>query len=539
MANASYYFGLFKKFQSLGHVMEASFHGTSAGIQNVQFLDAAALPGRIRTGGTQPLVGATPATSPLWGVLNAKATGVPSFTYDGLTWFAMPFGAGANAAWADFGGMPLVDAFTNWINAGRPMDVPAFIALPGAGTVPGTADAGGSKPFVCSSATDDGTRPGTVPSNFWATSLIYLVNPQTGAQATPGTLQNGSEYYLAAVVGNRGDAAGGKYSGPTGPGAALSSELLAKGYAMAWGTGGSTPSVTLPSLTNNDITSTAGDNIIYFLKSMKYDVVGFRFPVKPVFDALVLAVEAAVTNGTFMLPSGVSATDYITTSPSHVCVKVAIRKEGETLPAADASPLTEPRIAQKNLARFDVDNLPADPGNPGGLVWQFFTAGAPLARLLREFWVRDSAIGQNTLQLRSDLTKQAGRVHLAVPRKVFERFIRKDGVKGFEITDRDCHRSLGVPFVDHVVLSQKDAKAALRLPYMDELSLGLAMGFEVNPKAFEPGEVRRVELEHRTVVPFFGSGKGRRCYVPKEVPVGGFTLEFASGKKKDFWAKKR
>lgn len=529
MANTSYFFGLFKKFQSLGHVMEGFAHGTSAGIQNVQFLDAAALPGRIRTGATLPLVGATTSASPLWGVLNAKATGVSSFSYDGLTWFAMPFGTGADAAWGDFGGMPLVNAFANWIAAGRPMDIPAFIAPPGGGVVPGSADAGGSKPFVCSSATDDGTRPGTVPSNFWATSLIYLVDPTNGAHATPPTLQNGGEFYLAAVVGNRGDAAGGKYSGPTGPAALTTSELVAKGYAMAWGTGGSTPSVTLPSLTNNDHASTAGNNDIYFLKSMRYDTIGFRFPVQPVFQALILAIDAAVADGTFVLPSGVSASDYITTTPSHVCVKVAIRKEGETLPAADASPLTEPRIAQRNLARFDVDNLPVT-GDPGGLIWQFFSVGAPLAKVLRPLWSRDKALGQNTLVLRSDLTRNAGRVHLAVPRKVFERYIRKDGVKGFEIIDKDRDRALGVPFVDHVVLSQKDAKAAFRLPFMDDRSLGMAIGYEVKPKSFEPGQVRRVELEQRTVVPVFS----KRCYVPKELPVGGFTVEFAAPKKRDW-----
>lgn len=538
MANTSYFFGLFKKFQCLGHVMEATVHGTPAGIQNVQFLDAAALPSRIRTGGTLPLIGATTATSPLWGVLDLKASGSgPSFSYDGQTWLPMPFGSGANAAWGDFGGAPLVNSFANWINAGRPMDIPAFIAVPGGGTVPGTADAGGSKPFVCSSATDDGTRPGTVPGNFWATSLIYLVNPATGAQALPSTLQNGSEYYLAAVVGNRGDAAGGKYSGPTGPGAATTSELVAKGYAMAWGTGGSTPSVTLPSLTNNDHTAVAGQNDLYFLKTMKYDTIGFRFPTKSVFDALVLAIEDAVADGTFDLPTGVSATDYITTAPSHVCVKVAIRKEGETLPAADASPLTEPRIAQKNLARFDVDNLPADPLNPGGLVWQFFSAGAPLARILREHWTRDGAIGQNTLVLRSELGRKAGRIHIAVPRKTFKRYFRKDAVKGFEVIDKDRDKELGVPFVDHVVLSQTSEKAALRLPFMDDRSLGLAMGYEVNPKAFEPGDVRRVELEHRAVVPVFGTKAAtRRCYTPKELPVGGFTVEFANPKKRD-WRK--
>lgn len=536
MANASYYYTLFKKFQCLGHVREATGHGTVAGIQNVKFLDPVALPGIIRTGGTLPLIGATTAASPLWGVLNAKANSLPAFPYDGLNWLPMPLGIAANAAWGDIGGVPLVAAFENWINAGRPMDYPAFIALPGAGTVPGAADAGGSKPFVCSSATDDGTRPGTVPPNFWATSLIYLVDPATGAHATPSTLSTAAEYYLAAVVGNRGDDWGGKYSGPSGPGALTTSELQANGWAMAWGTGGSTPAVQLPSLSNNDITSPAGNYDIFFLNSMKYDTVGFRFPVQSVFQGLILAIDAAVANGTFNLPSGVSATDYITTSPSHVCVKVGIRRDGETFPANDASPLVEPRIAQRNLVRFDVDNLPVTGTTP--LVWKYFAVGAPLARMLRGFWSRDKAIGRSTLQFRSDLSPKAGRIHLAIPRSTFYRYIGKEGVKGFEIIDKDRDKTLGVPFVDHVVLTQKSEKAAFQLPFMDDLSLGMAMGVEIEPKAFQPGDVRRIDVEHRTVVPVFGEGKGRRCYTPKEQAVGGFTTEFALPKKKG-WPIKR
>src|SRR5688572_18240227 len=136
MANPSYFFTLFKKFQSLGHVMEGTFHGVAPGPQGVNYTNATNLLTLVRTGGTVPIIGATTATSPLWGVLNAKVIGTPSFSYDGQTWFAMPFGSAADAAWTDFGGAPLVNAFADWINTGRPNDVPSFIALPGGGTVP-------------------------------------------------------------------------------------------------------------------------------------------------------------------------------------------------------------------------------------------------------------------------------------------------------------------------------------------------------------------------------------------------------------------
>jgi hypothetical protein len=535
MAHPSYYFTLFKKFQSLGHVMEGTAHGVAPGPQGVNYTSAANLLTLVRTGGTVPVIGATTATSPLWGVLNAKAMGTASFTYDGQTWYAMPLGAGAAAAWADFGGTPLVNAFADWINAGRPNDVPAFIVPPGGGTVPSGPDAGGAKVFACSSATDDGTRPGTVPSNFWSSSLIYLVDPLTGAQAAPSTFHNGAEYYLAAVVGNRGDAAGGKYSGPSGPGAAVSPEVQAVAYAMAWGTGGSTPAVQLPSLSNTDITSTSGLYDQYFLKSRAYDTVGFRFPVKPVFDGLILAINQAVADGVFTLPTGVSATDYITTTPSHVCVKVGIRRSDEGWPANDASPLLEPRIAQRNLVVFDVDNLPATP--MPNVIWKYFTVGGPLATLLRSFWTRDSAIGQNTLELRTDFGRSAGRVHLAIPRATFKRWIGKEGVKGFQISEGDRDSKLGVPFRDCVVLTARDTKAAFHLPFMDEHALGMAIGIDVNPKGFEPGQTRKVEIEHRTVLPAFGKGKDKRCYVPREQAVGGFTMEFRQAKKKQ-WGRK-
>src|SRR6185369_15431908 len=141
--------------------------------------------------------------------------------------------------------------------------------------------------FVCSSASDNGTRPGSVPSDFWASSLIYLVDRANGALANPPTLHGTQEYYVAAVIGNRGDAVGGKYG--AGPGSTTSPGLQATAWAMTFGTGGASPAVQLPSLSNLDVTSKSGLNEIYFLPSTKYDIVGFRFVVQTVFDGLVNA----------------------------------------------------------------------------------------------------------------------------------------------------------------------------------------------------------------------------------------------------------
>src|SRR5262245_21596224 len=170
MSNPSYYFNLFKKFQCLGHVAVGSTHSGAAPVQMVSFDDPAALYTASRQ--NVPLIGSGTSSSPLWMVLNAKVNGIASFTYGGLNWFAMPLGA--PAAWADpaIGGNGLVTAFTDWLAAGKHQDIPTSMlsSLPNGGTVPGALAAGPSV-FVCSSPSDDGTRPGTVPWNFWDSSL--------------------------------------------------------------------------------------------------------------------------------------------------------------------------------------------------------------------------------------------------------------------------------------------------------------------------------------------------------------------------------
>jgi len=279
------------------------------------------------------------------------------------------------------------------------------------------------------------------------------------------------------------------------------------------------------------VNSTAGQYDVYFLKSRAYDIVGFRFPVKPVFDGLILAINQAVSDGVFTLPSGVTATDYITTSPSHVCVKVGIRRNDQGWPANDASPLIEPRIAQRNLVVFDTDNLP--PMSMPNVIWKYFTVGGPLASILREFWSRDQVIGQNKILLRSNFSRNAGRVHIAVPRQTFERWIGKEGVRGFKIADGERDRKLGVPFVDHVVLTPRETGASFRIPFMDEHCLGMAIGIEFNPKLLEPGSIYRTVLEHRAVLPTFGRGRDKRRYRPQEQSVGGFTLELRHPKRRE------
>jgi hypothetical protein len=82
-------------------------------------------------------LGATnsPADSPLWAVLNAKANGASAVTVGSNSWSAMPLflqaGTPATQAWNDFqANAPapnLVSAFGNWIAAGKPNDVPVAV----------------------------------------------------------------------------------------------------------------------------------------------------------------------------------------------------------------------------------------------------------------------------------------------------------------------------------------------------------------------------------------------------------------------------
>jgi len=75
MTILSFYYGLFKKFRSLGHAAEGTFHGTVPGGSSGVDLSS---PNLLLAGSHNgvPLidpVGTSPSQSPLWMVLNARA----------------------------------------------------------------------------------------------------------------------------------------------------------------------------------------------------------------------------------------------------------------------------------------------------------------------------------------------------------------------------------------------------------------------------------------------------------------------------------
>src|SRR5262252_6038679 len=81
--NPSFYFNLFKKFQVLNHVPSSSVHcdaGAPAGGFNLT--DPNAANGVFGNANFGPLLAAgdfTPAHSPLWAILNARAGGANGF----------------------------------------------------------------------------------------------------------------------------------------------------------------------------------------------------------------------------------------------------------------------------------------------------------------------------------------------------------------------------------------------------------------------------------------------------------------------------
>src|SRR3974390_922661 len=201
----SYYFTLFKKFQVLNHVPEQSVHGDPMNpTGNFQLNNPSCVFGN--TTNFPNLLGTTPGNSPLWQILNAAASNQSSVSIGSYNGPSMPLGASASSpdSWVAFqinGSPPVVTVFGNWITAGKVNDIPkggvnanggAILNVPA--SIAGPLDNGVSL-FVCSMPNDNGQRPGSVPPNYWATSLIYLVDPNTGNTVAPATLNAGDEWF--------------------------------------------------------------------------------------------------------------------------------------------------------------------------------------------------------------------------------------------------------------------------------------------------------------------------------------------------------
>ena len=534
--NVSYYFTLLKKFQVLGHVPEQTAHGNAgAPLGSFNLNDPNSVFG-ASTRGT--LLGATtvPSDSPLWAILNARVGGMTfptTITVGATAWPVMPTGTGTSPpSWNDFqltAPVPLVSVFGTWITAGKVSDVPtAALATMPPSPIPGPLDAGISL-FVASVAGDTGVRPGAVPSNFWATSLIYLVDPNTGNTVTPSPLSAGDEWYLVAVIGNRGDTVAGKYAATPPP---LGVECAAT--VMVWNTIDS-PGVELPSLDNLDVNSNNQIYNSYVLRSGGYDLVGFRLNVQTVFNGVIAALNQAVTAGTINL-GGMTPHDWVTSQPAHLCAKVIIREQGGVFPNVGDSPQATATVAQKNLAPFDVTISDTDP-NPN-IVWRVFVTGTP-------FFLRIPGAGGSRLIVDSKLPPGAFRMLIGIPTVTFDRYFRNGPGKldGFRERPRKtlCESPLGgraKPFPEAVVLEHTGGPNAIEFPPLPEKHyLGMALGIEYDRTKIQHGPLGDVDLVHRAVMPKLRPGT--RCYDLEEVVVGGFTLQLrASDPREAFkWVK--
>ena len=235
----------------------------------------------------------------------------------------------------------LLDVFADWIKAGKVNDTPAaaIAALPP--TITAGLDAG-LVMFVCSASGDDGTRPGNVHSDYRDTSLMFLVDPATGGTVNPAEFPDDGEFYLAAVVGNRGDAPGGQYMSP--PATAVEAFAL-----VVLENAGARVSVPLPALSNLDVNSSDETYKVYFLRKGEYDIVGFRLSARPIFSGLLDVVAASGLD-----LGGRTPEQWVRDPSAQLSAVVIIRGGSEPLPSLDETPLTNRRIGQKNLPHFSA-----------------------------------------------------------------------------------------------------------------------------------------------------------------------------------------
>src|SRR5260370_34933234 len=188
------------------------------------------------------------------------------------------------------------------------------------------------------------------------------------------------------VIGNRGDTDGGNYL--TTPGTGIETSAI----VMVWNTVDS-PGVELPSLSNLDVTATNPIYEQYFLKSGRYDIVGFRLNVQTVYDGIIAAINQAVAGGTLNL-GGMSADQWVHSQPAHLCAKVVIRQQGGVFPNFGDTPINNMALAQKNLAPFDI-NVQDDHLIPN-ITWKNFIVGQP-------FFLKLPGAGANRLSIETQL----------------------------------------------------------------------------------------------------------------------------------------
>ncbi len=481
----------------------------------------------------QPLnpMSSDPMQNPLYVMLQTSLTpgGVPGpgpyyfVTVNNQKWPVMPppdnTGSIANHKdWLEFnaGSVKVIDAFGAWIGNGKIDDLPKDAPISSTALAATTLKPFGFPKgtdiapilFMASMPADDGRRPGDkgvpavtidhVPPHYWETSQIFLTYPAgvpghaPGKIAHPGHLKPGDQYYVAAIIGNAGNAATGRVAG--------NNKILVVAEAQAFNSGWGPATPPLPALANLDVQSTWPVYEQYGLGKERYDVVGFRFDVDWVIAGLK---QALIDDGTYL--GGISPEEWL--DDSHPCVKVLINAGEPAGPFAPNSnappnfgsdPRSERHVAQRNLAPFLIP-IPMSAKKVG---WKNFITG-------------QLGSGTNQLLLQHALPADAFHFYLAIPTRSYERYVAKGGLRGFEVVRSVANK----PFPDAVILRQTAAGAALQVAdHTKERFLGLSLGIECDPAKIGTarlGNVSMVQTRHDGTI------------------GGGFTLQLAGGEAVD------
>ena len=450
-----------------------------------------------------------PDTNPLYALLKRSLDPAPPFsmTVNNQTWPVMPYpwnNSNANypnwTAWND-ASQPVrfIDAMHDWILLNNKLDdTPGGAHLEFADWSGGPAAfplaKGKSEQilFVCSTAGDNGVRPGTIdPNNFWNTSQIFVCNDHGKNIGLP-PFKPGEQRIIHALIGNSGNInAGAVWNLPP---------IEVRCNAYVFNTFLSDP-VRLPEMSALDAANAGFTYEQPLLQSTSYGVAGFRFDVDLVFKALRDAMIAhPYTPAQLGFPT---VDDWLKANGSHACVKVLVRADeypnnqmGGFPDAGVAVPTSDRHIAQRNLAPFDMSVVAMKK-----IKWQYFM-------------MSQAGAGTNALAIQQAWTTgskgDAARFYLALPPQMWARYGAKAKHRGFEVV----HDAEPKPFPDAVILRETAPGAKSRgarlelLDHARERFFGMALGIEGDPARLKSvrGDLSVVHTAHDGHV------------------VGGFTL---------------
>jgi hypothetical protein len=499
----SFYHAIYKRLWAVG--VRANAHTTIVqGDGNFSLNDPGPPHGIFGTTdyGNPLAIGVYDATqNPLWVILNASFNPPPGPDYlvnvpgSGM-WPAMPWPAYAPyPLWDQYNNAPaglrLIDKLKEWIEQNKQGDdTPKGQFLDFSYWKPGPPAYPGSPKnqilFVSSMDQDNGVRPGNVPAQYWNSARIYVCDP-LGNDLNFPVFKAGDQRTIQALIGNS--------TADQWAGAAFASgglppvQVICNAYCFNTFLSDAVP---LPEMSALDAPNAGFLYEQPVIGPLSYAVVGFRFDVDQVFQALHDKMTAH--NYTPQQLGGNDVDGWLKANNAHACVKVLLQS-GElgnpVWPTDQSLPSQDRHIAQRNLAGFDMSVVAMKK-----IKWQ-------------AFMMSQAGAGANALAIASAWPRDAGRFYLAVPTAMFERYVapalgRQGGTRGFERVS-DANK----PFPDAVILRETAPGARLELlDHARERFFGMAFGVEGDPARLRSvhGDLSVVHTAHDGTI------------------VGGFTL---------------